>query len=75
MTRRHWTLLVFGLLLIGVVIWDVFLATNGVDGDTISESIAWVGGRSLVFALVFVFALGVLVGHFFWAQPPQEPKT
>lgn len=71
MNRRVRTLLIFGLLVLAVVVWDVVLATNDVKGDTISESIAWLGGKSIVFALAFTLAAGVLIGHFFWGQPPQ----
>jgi hypothetical protein len=49
---------------LGLVAWDVYVAVNGVRGDTISEIL-------LEFAQkhpVLPFAIGVLCGHTLWGQ-------
>lgn len=62
MTATAWGLLV---LLVGILAWDVWLALDGKPATTISATAfrarPWV-------RLVVVFALGVLCGHFGWAQ-------
>lgn len=47
---------------ISYIIWDIFLATNAVKGDTISEVVLFYAKRSLFLPTT----LGVLLGHFFW---------
>lgn len=46
-------------LLIG---WDIYVASNDVKGDTISEIIMVLGYNWRILPLSF----GVLMGHFFW---------
>jgi hypothetical protein len=46
--------------------WDLFVATNKVKGDTISEILQQIG-QSHPFV---PFAFGVLLGHFFWVGEP-----
>ena len=62
------TKLITGCLLVGVgallVGWDIYVASNSINGDTISEI-------TLAFARkhpVVPFALGVLMGHLLWSQ-------
>jgi len=52
-------------------LWDVYVAHNDVEGDTISEifrdlSHAW-------YSIPFVF--GIVVGHLFWNQPAEQRKS
>jgi hypothetical protein len=57
-------LIIVALLLIG---WDIYVAVNKDEGDTISEVLLWVGSHP-----VLPFAMGVLMGHLFW--PQYRPK-
>lgn len=47
---------------LGLIIFDIFLATNSTKGDTISELVGFYSLKSL---LLPAFA-GILAGHFWW---------
>ena len=51
---------VLAAVAVGLIIFDIFLATNSEKGDTISEIIAFYSSRSLLIPAV----AGVLIGHF-----------
>lgn len=53
-------LIAVALLLIG---WDIYVAVNKDEGDTISEIFLWVSRHPIV-----PCAFGVLMGHLFWPQ-------
>jgi len=57
------------LVTLGVwLVWDVFVASNGLEGDTISEIT-----RDLSHYLyVIPYALCGIMGHFFWNKPTLE---
>jgi hypothetical protein len=46
----------------GLISYDIYLASNNVRGDTISEIVAHYAKRSIFIPL----ALGILIGHFLW---------
>jgi hypothetical protein len=46
-----------------LIAWDVYVAVNAEEGDTISEVLLFVSRHPV---LPFVF--GVLAGHLFWPQ-------
>ncbi|MDX1643437.1 MAG: hypothetical protein R3244_03660 [Thermoanaerobaculia bacterium] len=53
------------------LVWDVYVAYNEVQGDTISELV-----RDLSHSWYFVpWIFGVCCGHFFWNRPAEELKT
>jgi len=53
---------------IALVIWDIFMAGNPTEGDTISEIIL-----SFSFSNPSIpFAFGCLMGHLFWPQIVKE---
>lgn len=63
-----WTKIATAAILIVAIIvlvaWDIYVAANGVKGDTISEI-------ALDFARrhpVIPFAVGIVCGHLFWPQ-------
>jgi hypothetical protein len=57
-----------GIVLLVIAVYDTIMATNKVSGDTISEiTIRWAYGHPIA-VLCFGLALGVLLGHLFWAQ-------
>lgn len=45
---------------------DVYLAMDNLQGNTYSEILRAFDKRNPWFSLVFCFALGVLVGHWWW---------
>ena len=45
-----------------IVVWDIYLASDEVDKNTISELVRDVSDDSPMIP----FALGVLIGHWFW---------
>jgi uncharacterized membrane protein len=59
-------LIAVALLLIG---WDIYVAVNKDEGDTISEILLWVSKHPIM-----PFAFGVLMGHLFWPQKIKEEK-
>ena len=50
------------ILMSGLLVWDIWLAMNQTEGDTISAVVHRYGTQSW-FVLV---GIGVLLGHFFW---------
>ena len=59
------------LMLAAIVIlggWDVVVAANSTDGDTISELLLDLSLRRPIVPFVF----GVVCGHLFWAQSPKK---
>lgn len=53
----------YGLLILGLFIYEAIALTNKRPGDTISELMWAAARRPLV-----PFALGFLMGHFFWQR-------
>jgi hypothetical protein len=53
---------------IGLIAWDIHLATNPVQGDTISEIILKLAYQHPVLP----FIVGILCGHFFWPQRVEK---
>ena len=49
---------------VGLTVWDIVVASNDTDGDTISEIILGFAGDWPILAVAF----GVLAGHLFWPQ-------
>ena len=49
---------------VGLTVWDIIVASNDTDGDTISEIILGFAGDWPIIAVAF----GVLSGHLFWPQ-------
>lgn len=62
MTKRI-TIAVLIIVTILLIVWDVYVATNSVRGDTISEVFLWASSHP-----VLPFAFGVLAGHLCWPQ-------
>lgn len=57
--------IVIGVLIaifVGLIIFDIFLAINKEQGDTISEIIAFYSSKSLLIPAM----AGILIGHFWW---------
>ena len=46
----------------GIIVWDIYLASDDVDKNTIRELIRDVSDDSPMIP----FAFGVLIGHWFW---------
>ena len=70
MTAKSQLSTVGGILaiLIGILIWDVFLATDEVDGNTISSVLKMLGTCPTV-PLFF----GLVAGHAFWPTRGLRP--
>lgn len=65
MTARHWiTIAVLATCGLVLIVWDLIVATDGKPGNTISEITLYYARRHPVIP----FALGVIMGHLFWAQ-------
>lgn len=58
---------------LGLIGWDVVVATNKKKGDTISEMLLAAGKNTPMLAV----AWGILTGHLFWpqAKPVPPPAT
>lgn len=61
MKITHWVLIAVSS---GLIIADIFWATNDVEGDTISEVILKYARKYTVIPFLF----GVLMGHLLWPQ-------
>lgn len=59
---------VIGCVFLGIVAWDIYLATDGKSGNTISERARRLGRMWPPFRILLSVAIGVLLGHFFWAE-------
>lgn len=62
MTTKYWIALGVFLAFVGVGVWDLVLATDGLRGNTLSELLY---GFSREHPIV-PFALGILCGHLLW---------
>lgn len=60
------TLIILGILTVALIGWDIFLVLDKIDGNTISEALGRVAGRSVLLPS----ALGYLLGHWLWRHPP-----
>lgn len=66
---KHWntrktTIVILLVTIAGLMGWDIFVATNPAQGDTISEVVlSWAMRVALV-----PLALGTLIGHLFWPR-------
>jgi hypothetical protein len=65
-THRE-TAWVLGIVSAILIIWDYFMFSNDIDGDTISE----VTLRNSIRHPIIPFLFGVLGGHLFWYQKPE----
>lgn len=74
MSWQSVTALVIVAVIVGLIVYDlVVYATVGNDA-TLSKTLLDVSRQSAAFALSFVFALGVLVGHLFLPQSDPSKK-
>jgi hypothetical protein len=71
-TWKQTTALVVVAAILGLIVYDLIAYARGGNPATISRVVLAIGEKSLGFALAFVFALGVLVGHLFLPQHPDE---
>lgn len=71
LSTKHITLLVMGVAAVGLVVWDIIVASNRTSGDTISELTLGFAQRYPVAVFSIGLTLGVILGHLFW---PQYPK-
>lgn len=55
-------LTIIGLIVLIVILWDIWLASDKTEGNTISEIITRLAYK---YPLI-PFALGMLAGHWFW---------
>lgn len=53
-----------------IIGWDIYLAADDTEGNTISNLVTEASEESPIIA----FALGVLVGHWFWTSCDDEKK-
>jgi len=68
MSWRTITLFVMGISAAVLIGWDIVVATNNIQGDTISEiTLDFVRNHPLSAFSVW-FWLGVVCGHLFWPQ-------
>jgi len=72
MSLRHITMIIMGVVAVGLAAYDVIPFLNPERGDTISEIMLYIALRSLTIPMV----CGVLSGHFFFPQDngSQYPK-
>jgi hypothetical protein len=64
--------------LVGLIVWDVVVATNKDRGDTISEITLAASVQQPHSGFIVGLAFGILVGHLWWPQvikPPTERTT
>jgi hypothetical protein len=60
-TRKITGALILGCIAV-LVVWDIVMATNATEGDTISElALSLSLGNPII-----PFAVGVICGHWFW---------
>jgi len=55
-------MIVLVVSLVGFIIWDIWLAADRIEGNTISEVVRKVSKPHPMIP----FALGVLIGHWYW---------
>jgi hypothetical protein len=66
------TAIVASCIVLGIIIFDIVLASDGVKGNTISEVMRYWSSK----VLLLPWAWGVLAGHFFhpsWSWQPHQP--
>lgn len=62
MNTRLVTLIVVAVAALGIIGWDIFVAINHTEGDTVSELLL---GYARVYKII-PLSFGVLAGHLFW---------
>lgn len=62
-TRKATVWIIIGVV-VALILWDIFVAVEPEDGDTISEVVLGWARRSPAIP----FAVGFLCGHLFWPQ-------
>lgn len=62
-TRKATVWIIIGTV-VALILWDIFVAVEPEDGDTISEVVLGWARRSPAIP----FAVGFLCGHLFWPQ-------
>jgi len=63
------TLVVLLSLFLGIISWDIYLAVNGIPGDTISESLLFLATKSILIPA----SAGYVMGHLFWPMRKRLP--
>lgn len=61
---RRLTIAILVMTAVVLIVWDIYVAVNGVSGDTISEVVLSFAQKHPVIPFVF----GVVMGHLFWPQ-------
>jgi hypothetical protein len=64
MTGRETTAIILVIVAGLLIVWDIYLAAAPPTGDTISEVIRDFAYRHPIIP----FAIGVLIGHWFWGK-------
>lgn len=64
MTARRITILLLSIAIVVLGGWDIYVAVNDANGDTISEIVL----AASVQRPIIPFVLGVICGHLFWPQ-------
>ena len=57
-----YTMISLGVALVLLLGWEIYTLVNETEGDTISTTMWWLAKEYPIFS----FAIGVLIGHFFW---------
>ncbi len=57
-----------------LIVWDVFVATNKVAGDTISDTTIGFASRYPIAVVGLGLAAGIILGNLLWPQYPDEIK-
>lgn len=74
MKLRQWTVVVIGLAMIGLILYDIYAMAFGVDGDTISEVVNdWAYQANPLLLVGFGSIVGGLMVHFFNWRPNNSP--
>lgn len=68
MTARTWTLLFIAAVIITIAVVDSLWAGDRVLGNTISEVILRWQWEHRLAGMMFLIAVGVLLGHLCWPQ-------
>ena len=58
------TLVTMGVVTVALIGWDIYVATNTLEGDTISEIMLLFAQKRMIVPMFF----GVLMGHWFWPR-------
>jgi uncharacterized integral membrane protein len=70
MKIRQWTVVVIGLFIIGLILYDIYAMVFGVAGDTVSEVVNdWAYQTNPLLLVGFGAIVGGLVVHFFRWKP------